>query len=383
MITEKKETLPEQPMPQFYPQYYGSAEDEINLLDLWQVLVKRWRLIFIVSVVSVVIAVAYVLKLPTIYQVEAHILQAKTSDLPRYLDMGDAQRLRLSQLLVGRNTPGKRIQSSNIFEQVKRNFNSNAIQREFIESDKMVKKSELKPSVEMDSQQLFELFHNSLGHQEDVKGEYILSLKWFDQEQIAGILNRYLTFISERTKAVIIDEIEGDLKYKKHLLESDIKTRRTMAFHRRADELFRLRESLAIAMALNLENSLSLPQGITNLSTYSQGQEANDLRFNLGTKVLKAQIRALELRKSDDPYTSGIRELQEKIMIIDTQLRTFDKNFSVMHFDKKASRPDFPIDLKKRMIVVMGGVVGLILGVFAAFFFNFLENNRKEQESEA
>ena len=370
-------------MPNFYPQYYGPAEDEINLLDLWQVLVKRWRLIFSVSVVSVVIAVAYVLKLPTIYQVEAHIFQPNTVDLPRYPEMEDSQRLRLTQLLGGGSKPVKVIRSTLIFEQVRRNFNSIASQREFIESGKMIKKSELKPSVEMDSQQLFELFHNSLRYKENGEGQYIFSLKWFDQEQIAGILNRYLTFISERTKTAIIDEIEGDLKYKKHVLESDIKTRRTMAFHRRADELFRLRESLAIAMALNLENSLSLPQEITNLSTYSQGQEANDLRFNLGTKVLKAQIRALELRKSDDPYTSGIRELQEKLMMIDTQLRTFDKNFSVMHFDKKASRPDFPIDLKKRKIVVMGGVVGLILGVFAAFFFNFLENNRKEQESEA
>jgi chain length determinant protein (polysaccharide antigen chain regulator) len=366
MTTEKKETPPEQSMPQFNPQYYGPAEDEVNLLDLWQVLVKRWWLIFIVSIVSVVMAVAYVLTLPKIYQVEAHILQVEIGDLPRYPEAEDAQRL----------------QSINIFEQVKRNFNSSAIQREFIASGKMIKKSELKSGVEMDSKQLFNLFENSLRLKDNGGGQYILSLKGFDQEQIAGILNRYLSFISERTKAAIIDEIEGDLKYIKHVLESDIQTRRTMAFHRKEDKLFRLRESLAIAMALNIENSLSFPQEITNVSTFSQAQEANDLRFNLGTKVLKAQIRALELRKSDDPYISGIRGLQGKLLMIDVKLRTFDKSFSVMRFDKKASRPDFPIKINKREIVAVGGVLGLILGVFAAFFFNFVENNSKEEGAE-
>ena len=74
MTTEKKETPPQQPTPQFYPQYYGPAEDEISLLDLWHVLVKRWRLIFIVSVLSMVMAIAYALSLPKTYQVEVHIL---------------------------------------------------------------------------------------------------------------------------------------------------------------------------------------------------------------------------------------------------------------------------------------------------------------------
>ena len=37
----------------------------------------------------------------------------------------------------------------------------------------------------------------------------------------------------------------------------------------------------------------------------------------------------------------------------------------------------------RKLIVALGGVLGLMLGIFAAFFFNFVENNRKEQEAEA
>ena len=67
MTTEKKETPP-QPMPQFYPQYLPPAEDEINLFDLWLVLVKRWRLIFSVSVLSVVIAIVVALSILSVYE---------------------------------------------------------------------------------------------------------------------------------------------------------------------------------------------------------------------------------------------------------------------------------------------------------------------------
>jgi len=33
-------------------------------------------------------------------------------------------------------------------------------------------------------------------------------------------------------------------------------------------------------------------------------------------------------------------------------------------------------------MTAIGGMLGLILGIFTAFFFNFVENNRKEEGAE-
>ena len=117
---------------------------------------------------------------------------------------------------------------------------------------------------------------------------------------------------------------------------------------------------------------------------FTQSQGSNPIAlFSQGSNALKAQITALKNRKTDDPYIGGIRGLQEQLVMLNNQLLTVNDDFKVVRIDQQAYRPDSPIKPKKRLIVALGGMLGLILGIFAAFFFNFLENNRKEQESEA
>ena len=247
--------------------------------------------------------------------------------MPRYASSEESKKLHLVQLLGSSDKPIKVMQSIVIFEQVKRNINNYAMQRYFLQFDKLIKKNVLESGVEMENKQLYKLFRNSLRLGENKvknEGHYIIYFEWFDQEQIAGILNRYISFISDQTKLAIINEIEGDLKHKRDVLKKDIAAKRAMAFQRRNDNLIRLRESLTIANELNIKDSLASHQVITNVSTFSETQEAHDLKFNLDTRVLKAQIRTLENRKTDDPFISGIRVLQEQVMGIENQLKIFN-----------------------------------------------------------
>lgn len=52
-------------------------EDEINLLDLWKVIVKRRNLIILITLVSAIIAAAFSLSLPKVYEGEAIVALPK------------------------------------------------------------------------------------------------------------------------------------------------------------------------------------------------------------------------------------------------------------------------------------------------------------------
>ncbi len=52
-----------------------------------------------------------------------------------------------------------------------------------------------------------------------------------------------------------------------------------------------------------------------------------------------------------------------------------------MTVDQAAYPPSSRIKPKRTLIVTLGAVLGLMLGVFTAFFMNFLESHRKEESA--
>jgi uncharacterized protein involved in exopolysaccharide biosynthesis len=59
-------------VPYGYMPYYPSVEeDEIDLRELWQTIVRRKKVIFIVSIISLLLAIGYILKTKPIYEAKA------------------------------------------------------------------------------------------------------------------------------------------------------------------------------------------------------------------------------------------------------------------------------------------------------------------------
>ena len=178
----------------------------------------------------------------------------------------------------------------------------------------------------------------------------------------------------------IVGKVKGDLLQNKITLEQAIVSKKAMAAQRRSDEITRLEESFRIAKALSIED-YSGASVVTNVNI-KEGLVEPVSNYNFGSKALSARLSELKNRKTDEPYITGIRELQEQLVLIKKQLLAVNDDFKVVRIDQQAYRPDSPIKPKKRLIVALGGVLGLMLGIFAAFFFNFVENNRKDPESE-
>jgi uncharacterized protein involved in exopolysaccharide biosynthesis len=48
--------------------------------------------------------------------------------------------------------------------------------------------------------------------------------------------------------------------------------------------------------------------------------------------------------------------------------------------NQTAFPPESPIKPNRKLIVALGAVLGLMIGVFGAFFLNFLEKQRQEED---
>jgi uncharacterized protein involved in exopolysaccharide biosynthesis len=51
-----------------------------------------------------------------------------------------------------------------------------------------------------------------------------------------------------------------------------------------------------------------------------------------------------------------------------------------MNVNQVAYASEMRIKPKRKLIVVLGAVLGLLLGIFGAFFFNFLGNQKQDEE---
>ncbi len=134
-----------------------------------------------------------------------------------------------------------------------------------------------------------------------------------------------------------------------------------------------------------------------------------------GEKVLLSEVEQLKKRKSDDAFIPGLRGLDAKLSLLKLDLENKIKDLtvrgkkghlfnglrskefelqklqdldftrfqlgSVMTVVSEASPSKKPINKRKRkLIVALGVLLGLMIGILGAFFLNFLENQKQDEE---
>jgi chain length determinant protein (polysaccharide antigen chain regulator) len=141
----------------------------------------------------------------------------------------------------------------------------------------------------------------------------------------------------------------------------------------RNDELSMLKESLEIAKAVN-----QVKQAEGGRNPFSTSVVGNSLLYLQGEKYLSSRIKVLMDRESDDPFISELRPLESQLGKLHEV--SVDKLGSVMNVNQVAYASEMRIKPKRKLIVVLGAVLGLMLGIFGAFFLNFLENQKQDEE---
>jgi len=85
-----------------------------------------------------------------------------------------------------------------------------------------------------------------------------------------------------------------------------------------------------------------------------------------GAKALEAEIAVLESRKSDEPFIAGLRDLQEKRIFLEGLLINRDK-LSAVTIDAAARTPYRAEKPRKKLMVILAGMLGLMVGIFLVF----------------
>jgi chain length determinant protein (polysaccharide antigen chain regulator) len=168
---------------------------------------------------------------------------------------------------------------------------------------------------------------------------------------------------------MVVEQLLSNLDYRLQqqitILESSSSAMRKIAQKRREDRIEVLTEAYKTAIILGLHDFLDTESGAP---TYYRG-----------SKALNAEIDILRNRSSDDPFIDELRNLEEMLLKFKS-INISDMSVKTYTLDQQALPPKQPIKPKRDLIVTMGGIIGLIGGVFLAFLLNIIQNQKNRSE---
>ncbi len=228
-------------------------------------------------------------------------------------------------------------------------------------------------------------------------------------------LTREIKLLRDSVRQKRLDEIER-LELANHIdierinvriaiSKKDLKSRKQQI---KDNKIKMLKEAAKIARALNIKYSV-FEQNTQNMQNQLGTSKFYDQLYDRGYKALEAEIEVITNRESDNKFNPEISALQERLKSLENNLtieqlksRKNDdpfieslrdveselKRMKSIHIDpetvitaqldqtaiSKRIKPD------RRLIVVIGSFLGLMLGIIGAFFSYFLEIQRKEEK---
>ena len=357
----------------YVPQYAQSFEDDtIDLYELWITLwSKRW-LVIGVTVIAALGSVVFALQQPSVYKAEALLLPPKAKDVKSVnltLNEADSSGKGEKQL---RRVSG--ITVSQAFGTFKKNLSSRSLQKKFIDEHSLMDVLAPDRTPETRDIEILESFAKMIKIGD--KGGFSVSVESTDPEFAAKLVNDYVSFFDLATVRGMVSDAKNNIEEQILDIEYSIASKRGMAKQRREDQVIRYQEAYKIALTLGIKKRVDATNIIQNTQMNVDIATASTPLYYLGIEALSAEIEILQNRASDDPFISGLRDLQEQLAL----LRSFKysaKGMRSVNIDQPAYPPKNRIKPNRRLIVSLGTVVGLFLGIFLVFFVSFIQNQKE------
>jgi len=375
-ITDSKPTSnnPQTQAPQnvqySVPYQQQFEDDNIELYELWITLWNKKWLVIAVTLIAALGSAVHVLRSPQIYKAEALLLP------PRGKDVKSVN----AQLVDGVAMKGSRLRGvrgvsvSAAFAAFKKNLTSRSLQKKFIEKYNLLDTLAPNRTQETRDIDILESFAKMIKIESE--GGFSVSVKSTDPEFAAKLVNDYVSYFDFETILILISDKRNHIEEQIMDIEYKIDSKRQMTKLRREDQVLRYQEAHKIARELGIKKRVDATNIIQNTQMNVDIATASTPLYYLGIEALTAEIGILKNRKSDDPFISGLRDLQEQLAL----LRSIKIEAEGMHsvtVDQAAYPPKYRIKPNRRLIVLYGTVVGLFLGIFLVFFVSFVQKQRE------
>jgi chain length determinant protein (polysaccharide antigen chain regulator) len=346
------------PQTQVQSQVPGYADDEIDLVELWNSLWEQKALIAALTALITSLGVAYALLATPVYKAETFFLPPLQQDV---------QSLKLQNM--------QNITTDSVYQRFLQNIQSRSLKMEFYKTNGLRDFYAQNQPVKSESELFTKAFNEKLALNipKSKQDSSFVSLSFElprEANKSALWLNAYVDFVAKKTLNELLTDVSFEIQTGIQNAQGQIQSKRALAKQRREDRIASLKESLRIAQEAGVERP-------------AINQAANDLNMEYmrGQKALLAEIAVLTNRVSDDPFIEGIRDLQEKIAYL-KDIKINPESVRVVRVDQIAEVPVSPVKPKKALIVAVAAVLGLMLGVFIALIRQAVKK-RKSVQAEA
>jgi len=312
---------------------------------------------------ATLIAIVYALTAPPLYRATAYFLPPTEKNVAP-LNVASIQGM------GEQNVQGVRVWSvEQVYALFKGTLSSKRLYRLYFEENHLeqifMEGSTATISKDKAVESFFSLY--KINSDKKISGSLNLSAEWHDPDQAAGWVNG----LSELANEMVVEQLLSNLDYRLQqqitILESSSSAMRKIAQKRREDRIVVLTEAYKTAIILGLHDFLVNESGLGNLDYYR------------GSKALNAEIDILRNRSSDDPFIDELRNLEEMLLKFKS-INISDMSVKTYTLDQQAFPPKQPIKPKRDLIVTLGGIIGLMGGVFLAFLLNIIQNQKNRSE---
>ena len=342
---------------------YYDHDDEIDLFELFSNLWKEKLLIVLVACTVVIFGGLYAFLATPVYESKLYLLPPTEKNT-----------IELKKLALLTNTSAAAYSVTPVYTLFTEVLTSNQAKRSFFQRPDIFEyytsngTSEIK-AWENYLDDLSVNFPKKLGINISLRTDAaITSQQW---------LNDYVDHVMSLSKQQLLSDLNEQFTSQKQKIDLQIASRINLYSSSIEKELAKLKEALSIANSLKLTDPMNM-DSIDNEKNDLMVDEVRRL-YKLGSHALTAEITALQNRKDNDLFIPGLSDLlQQQALLLSFTIN--ERNISPAQIDLAAQLSDKPIKPKKRLIIAISLVLGLMLGIFAAIIRSFI-NSRKEAAS--
>jgi len=344
-------------------------DKELDFNNFIENLLKNKNKLLFIMIASILSSIIYALSATEYYKAYAYILPPQPKHI-QPLNVVDADGDLISQ-------DSTAIKPVDVYNDFIMNIQSRNFQKEFF-----LKNNINKYYDEDDTDKSFENnFHKNLSFKlsaqttsRDIRSQSFLTVTFInsDPQLAASIINDYINMANKKTSENLVDSVNQLIRNTRNSIIAEIEGRRNLAKKITQDRIKQLEEAFMIAKDLGIverEQDKNNSQNV--ILSESKSVSSQTPLYLYGTRSITAEIEVLKKRHIFDPFIPGLRSLEQKAEGL--------KNISVKYSEVKSAQIDQPATTpkirftpKRKLIVLMGIMFGLIISFLYLISLSFI-----------